>query len=91
MSVTVRVPTQLRSLTDESKEVSAPAGALREVIDSLESVHPGIKARILDDDNRLRRFVTLFVDDEDVRLLGGLETVVNDDQTLSIVPSVAGG
>ena len=91
MSVTVRVPTQLRQLTGNAREVTAPAGALREVIASLESAHPGIKSRILDEDGRLRRFVMLFVDDEDARLLGGLDTVVNNGQTLSIVPAVAGG
>lgn len=91
MSITVRVPTQLRQLTGNAREVNAPAGALREVIAALDSTHPGIKSRILDENGRLRRFVMLFVDDEDTRLLGGLDTVVVDGQTLSIVPAVAGG
>jgi sulfur-carrier protein len=91
VSITVRVPTQLRPLTGNAREVTAPAGALREILTSLDSAHPGLKARILDEDGRLRRFVMLFVDDEDARLLGGLDTVVVDGQTLSIVPAVAGG
>ncbi|MGB9113160.1 MAG: MoaD/ThiS family protein [Acidimicrobiales bacterium] len=91
MSVTVRVPTQLRQLTGEAREVTAPPGALRDVIASLDSAHPGIRARILDENEKLRRFVMLFVDDEDARLLGGLDAVVLDGQTLSIVPAVAGG
>jgi sulfur-carrier protein len=91
VSVTVRVPTQLRQLTGEAREVTAQPGPVREVIESLESAHPGIKARILDENDKLRRFVMLFVDDEDARLLGGLEAVVVDGQTLSIVPAVAGG
>lgn len=91
MSVTVRVPTQLRQLTGNERELAAPAGALREVIVALESAHPGIRSRILDENGRLRRFVMLFIDDEDARLLGGLDTVVADGQTLSIVPAVAGG
>lgn len=91
MSITVRVPTQLRQLTGNAREVVVPAGALREVISSLDSSYPGIKTRILDENGSLRRFVMLFVDDEDARLLGGLDTVVVDGQTLSIVPAVAGG
>jgi sulfur-carrier protein len=91
VSVRVRVPNQLRALTGDAREVIAPAGALREVIDALDGAHPGLKGRILDDNGTLRRFVMLFIDDEDARLLGGLDTVVTDGQTVSIVPAVAGG
>jgi len=91
MSITVRVPTQLRSLTGDARELIVPAGAVRDVIDSLESLHPGFATRLLDEHGALRRFVNLFVADEDVRFLDGLDTKVRDGETLSILPAVAGG
>ena len=91
MSITVRVPTQLRSLTGDARELTAPAGPVRDIIEALESQHPGFEARILDENGALRRFVNLFVADEDVRFLDGLDTKVDDGQTLSILPAVAGG
>jgi sulfur-carrier protein len=91
VSVKVRIPTQLRGLTGNAREIVTPPGQLRDVIDALDGAHPGLKTRILDDSGTLRRFVMLFIDDEDARLLGGLDTVVVDGQTVSIVPAVAGG
>jgi sulfur-carrier protein len=90
-AITVRVPAQLRPLTGGAREVAVPAGTVGDVIGSLETAHPGIRERLLDDDGTLRRFVNVFVADEDVRFLGGLETDVAAGQTVSIVPAVAGG
>lgn len=91
MSVTVRIPTQLRSLSGGAAEVEVGGGSLGDVLAALESAHPGFAQRLFGDDGALRRFVNVFVNDEDVRFLDGLSTVVNDRDTVSIVPAVAGG
>lgn len=91
MSVTVRIPTTLRALTAGVSEVSVEGSDVKEVLSNLEMKHPGFKERILDDAGELRRFVNLFVDDEDVRFLDGIDTTINGGETLSIVPAVAGG
>ncbi len=91
MSVTVRVPATLRALTAGESEISVEGDTVATVLDSLESSHPGFKERILDDAGELRRFVNLFVSDDDVRFLDGLSTAVPAGETLSIVPAVAGG
>ncbi len=91
MSVTVRVPTILRTYTGGSAEVSVDGGTLAEVVASLETAYPGIGARVLDDDGRLRRFVNVYVGDEDVRFAEGLQTATPDGSTVSVIPAVAGG
>ena len=91
MSASVRIPTILRSYTDGEKEVSADGATLSELLDSLESGHPGIKSRIVDDTGALRRFVNVYVGDEDVRFVGGLDAEVADGAKVSIIPAVAGG
>ncbi len=91
MSATVRIPTILRTYTAGAGEVSADGGTLATVLDSLESSHPGIRARILDDAGALRRFVNIYIGDEDVRFVGGLEAEVPDGTKISIIPAVAGG
>ncbi len=91
MSVIVRVPAQLRPLTGGEREVAVEATTVREVITELETVHPGLEERLVDGNGSLRRFVNLFVADEDVRFMQGLETPVAPGQTVSIVPAVAGG
>lgn len=91
MSVTVRVPTTLRTLTGGASEVQIEGSKVSEVLDNLEAAHPGFKSRLLDDAGDLRRFVNVFVADEDVRFMEGLDTPVPDGQTLSIIPAVAGG
>ena len=91
MSVTVRIPTQLRPLTAGASEVEVEARTVREAIEALEREYPGMKARLLDEQGTLRRFVNLFVADEDIRFLQGLDTRLPDGTTLSIVPAVAGG
>jgi molybdopterin synthase sulfur carrier subunit len=78
-------------LTQGEGEVLVEAASVAEAIAALEVAHPGIGERLLDDNGALRRFVNLFLDDEDVRFLDGLRTPIKDGQTLSIVPAVAGG
>jgi sulfur-carrier protein len=91
MAVTVRIPTTLRPLTGGAATVEVTAGVLADVIAALDASHPGLQDRIVDDEGNLRRFVNVFVDDDDVRYLDGLKTDVPDGQTVSIIPAVAGG
>lgn len=91
MSVAVKIPTQLRTLTDGAGAVDASGATVREVVEDLETRHPGIRERMLDESGSLRRFVNVYVDDEDVRFLDGLDTKVADGSRLSIIPAVAGG
>jgi molybdopterin synthase sulfur carrier subunit len=91
MAVTVRIPTQLRQLSNGAGEIAVEAGTVAEIVKQLESLHPGFSERLLDDGGKLRRFVNVFVADEDVRFLDGLDTPVPDGETVSIVPAVAGG
>jgi molybdopterin synthase sulfur carrier subunit len=91
MSVSVRIPTQLRNLTGGQAEVSLEGSTVGEVLKGLDAAHPGLGERLFDDSGELRRFVNVFVADEDVRFREGLETPVQAGQTISIVPAVAGG
>jgi molybdopterin converting factor small subunit len=91
MAVTVRIPTILRTYTGGSAEVPAQGATLLEVIDDLEVNHPGLRARLLDDGGKLRRFVNVYVDDDDVRFADGLATATAEGAKLSIIPAVAGG
>ena len=91
MTVTVRVPTTLRTLTSGQSEVQVEGETVAAVLDALESDHPGFKDRLLDEEGGLRRFVNLFVADDDVRFLKGLDTPVPAGETVSIIPAVAGG
>ena len=91
MSVTVRVPTTLRTLTGGESSVDVDGTTLSDVLEALEGAHPGFKERLLDENGGLRRFVNVFVADDDVRYLDGLSTPVPDGETVSIIPAVAGG
>jgi molybdopterin synthase sulfur carrier subunit len=91
MSVTVRIPTTLRSLAGGSSEVELEGSTVGEVLKNLDAAHPGFHDRLLDDDGGLRKFVNVFVADDDVRFLQGLETPVPDGETVAIIPAVAGG
>ncbi|MDF1704210.1 MAG: MoaD/ThiS family protein [Aeromicrobium sp.] len=91
MSVSVRIPTILRSYTGDSSQVTAEGATLAEVLDSLESSYPGLKARVVDEDGKLRRFVNIYVAEEDVRFAQGLDTTTPDGTQISIIPAVAGG
>lgn len=91
MAVNVRIPTQLRELAGGASEVSIEGSTVAEVLKGLDTAHPGFGGRIFDDGGELRRFVNVFLADEDIRFLAGVATPVADGQTISIVPAVAGG
>ena len=91
MPVTVRVPTTLRTLTAGASEVSVTGSTVGEVLSALEASHPGFRDRILDENGKLRRFVNVFVSDDDIRFMDGLSTKVPDGETVAIIPAVAGG
>ncbi len=91
MAVIVRIPTQLRELSGGVSEASLEGSTVSELLSALETAHPGFNERLFDDTGGLRRFVNVFVADEDVRFLDGLDTAVGDGQTVSIIPAVAGG
>ena len=87
----VRIPAQLRTLTGGAGELVIDGATVGEVLKGLDAAHAGFAERIFDQDGGLRRFVNVFLDEEDVRFLDGLATPVTDGQTISIVPAVAGG
>jgi len=91
MSVTVRIPTPLRKLTGGADEVSVEAGDIAEMIEKLEAAHPGLKERLCDEAGEIRRFVNIYVNDEDVRFLEGKRTKLSAGDQVSIVPAIAGG
>jgi len=87
----VRIPTQLRELTGGAADVDVDGATVAEVLKQLEARHPGFAERLYDDQGQLRRFVNVFVADEDIRFQQGLDTPVTEGQVVSIVPAVAGG
>jgi sulfur-carrier protein len=94
MAVEVRIPTILRPYTGDQKSVEATGASLSALIDDLEANHPGIKDRLLeakDGSLDLRRFVNVYVNDEDVRFIGGLEAPLRDGDQVVVLPAVAGG
>lgn len=91
MAVVVRIPTPLQGLTNNLSEVAAEGGTIRELMSHLDEKYPGLKARIYDDSGKLRRFVNVYVNDEDIRFLDNEETAVQDGAEVSIIPSIAGG
>lgn len=91
MSVAIRIPTQLRSLTGGTGEVYVTADSVGGALKELDTSYPGFGERIFDDGGKLRRFVNVFLNDEDIRFLEGADTTVESGQTISIVPAVAGG
>lgn len=91
MAVKVRIPTPLRKLTNGNDEVSAAGRKVSEVLEDLEKNYPGIKERICEPDGKLRRFVNLYLNDEDIRFKKNLETELKDNDELSIIPAIAGG
>jgi molybdopterin converting factor small subunit len=90
MAVTVRIPTPLRTLTGGEEQVSAEGSTVHQVIDNLEKKHPGLRERLLDDKG-VRRFVNIYVGEEDIRFIDGLETALKGGEEISIVPAIAGG
>ena len=90
MSIEVRIPTILRSYTDGAKSVQGDGSSLGELIADLETRHPGLSERLVED-GALRRFVNVYLNDEDVRFLGGIATPVAEGDTVTVLPAVAGG
>ncbi len=88
--VTVRIPTPLRTLTAGEEQVQAEGSTVRAVLETLEKNHPGIRDRLLDEKG-VRRFVNIYVGDEDIRFLDGLDTALKSGDEISIVPAIAGG
>jgi molybdopterin converting factor small subunit len=94
MAIEVRIPTILRTYTDGAKSVEGDGDTLSELIDHLEGSHPGIKERLVEDKSGaidLRRFVNVYINDEDVRFIGGLEAPLGDGDQVVVLPAVAGG
>jgi sulfur-carrier protein len=91
MPIKVLIPGPLRTLTGGAAEVQAEATDVAGLIEALSSLHPGLRERLLDDSGKLRTYVRLFVDDEDVRVLQGLATPLRDGGSVAIVPAIAGG
>lgn len=90
MAIEVRIPTILRNLTDDAKVVEGSGDTLGELFADLDSRHPGIAERLVDD-GKLRRFINVYLNDEDVRFVGGLEAKLSDGDSVTILPAVAGG
>ncbi|TMK21055.1 MAG: MoaD/ThiS family protein [Actinobacteria bacterium] len=91
MAVEVRIPTILRKHTGGARAVSSRGDTVREVIDTLDAEHPGLKAAIIADAGDIHRFINIYLNDEDIRFSGALETPVSDGDVVSILPAVAGG
>ena len=91
MAIEVRIPTILRTYTDGAKQVEGTGSTLGELFTDLEQRHGGLRDRLIDNGGGLRRFVNVYLNDEDVRVLDGLETSVSESDTLVILPAMAGG
>jgi MoaD family protein len=91
MAIEVKIPTILRTYTDGAKSVDGSGATLSALIDNLDASHPGLKGRLITDDGSLHRFVNVYVNDEDVRFTGSLETSLSDGDSVTILPAVAGG
>ena len=91
MAVTVRIPTPLQRLTNGQSEIQGAGANVAALLGDLEQRYPGIKARLCDDSGKLRRFVNIFVNEEDIRFLQGDQTVLKDGDEVSIIPAIAGG
>lgn len=91
MAVKVLIPTPLQKLTNNQAELNCDGATIQDLLESLESSCPGIKARLCDDSGQLRRFVNFYVNNEDIRFLDGAQTALSDGDEVSIIPAIAGG
>ncbi len=91
MAVRVHIPTPLRRLTGNQPEVEIEAGTVAELVDNLEAAHPGIREKLLDESGEIRRYVNIYVNEEDIRFLDGAQTALRERDVVSIVPAIAGG
>ena len=87
----IRIPTPLRRLTNEKDEVESNASSISELVIDLEEQFPGIKDRLCEDDGTIRKFINIYVNDEDIRFLDGVNTKINNEDIVSIIPAIAGG
>ena len=87
----IRIPTPLRRLTNEKDEVESNASSISELVVELEEQFPGIKDRLCEDDGTIRKFINIYVNDEDIRFLDGVNTKINNEDIVSIIPAIAGG
>ena len=91
MALTVRIPTPLRSVTKGNAEVQAKGGTVADVVQDLERQFPGMRERLVDETGEIRRFINIYVNEEDIRFLDGAKTALKDGDQVSIVPAIAGG
>lgn len=91
MAITVRIPAPLRSLTEGKDEVEAAGASVGALLDDLDRSYPGLKERVCDDSGAVRRFVNIYLNEEDIRFLSGLDSAVQDGDAVSIIPAIAGG
>ena len=91
MPVNVRIPTPLRKLTKDKDTVQAAGGTIQDIIENLETQYPGLKERLCDERGELRRFVNVYLNDEDIRFAQGKSTPVKDGDEISVIPAIAGG
>jgi sulfur-carrier protein len=91
MTIQVRIPVQLRALTKGEEVVTASGRSVSEIIEDIESKYPGVKDRICETDGKVRRFVNIFVNEEDIRFLDNLQTPISENDEVSIIPAIAGG
>ena len=91
MAITINIPTPLRKLTNNQSEVSIEAASVGELVDNLESAFAGIKEKLTDESGDIRRYVNIYINDEDIRFLDGKDTTLQDGDVVSIVPAIAGG
>lgn len=91
MSIKVKIPTPLQKLTDNKAEVETNGTTVSELIENLDKKYPGIKRRICGDDGKVRRFINIYVNEQDIRFLNGDTTKINDEDEVSIIPAIAGG
>ena len=91
MPITVQVPTPLRKLTGNQAEVGVEAATVQELVDGLEAAYAGIKDKLVDEAGEIRRYVNIYVNEEDIRFLDGAGTVLNDGDNVAIIPAIAGG
>jgi sulfur-carrier protein len=91
MSVLVRIPTPLRAITKGQGELKADAASIKELIDRLDQEYPGLRERLCEEDGNIRRFINVYVNEEDIRFLQGPATTLKEGDEVSIVPAIAGG
>ena len=91
MAVSVRIPTPLRKFTDGKDEVEASGNTVTEVVDNLEANFPGIKEKLCDESGKLRKFLNIYLNDEDIRFMDSLDTELRDGDSLALIPAIAGG